>query len=243
MTTSSWRSPANELPLSANEVHVWRASLELPDTRSLEKILTEDERRRAGQFYFQKDRRHFIAARGLLRIILGHYLHLAPDQLRFCYGPYGKPALSPVPGSQALRFNLAHSYGLALYGVTLDREVGVDLEYICPQMAAGKIIEQFFSPREAAAINALPPHIRREAFFNYWTRKEAFAKATGRGLTRGLNQFNVSLDAEEMTLVDTADDPQARSQWSIKQLTAKSGYAAAIAAQGRGWRVRYGPWK
>ena len=120
---SSWCLPARPLKLGSDEVHVWRASLDVTalQVQSLQQSLTGDERKRAVRFYFCKDREHFIAARGLLRLILGCYLDIEPAQLRFWYSPYGKPALASEFGKNRLRFNVSHSHGLALYAITWGR--------------------------------------------------------------------------------------------------------------------------
>src|SRR5262245_49624616 len=122
----------HSLKLENDEVHVWRAVLDRTPmrVRSLRQLLAANEQGRADRFRFQKDREHFIVARGLLRIILGRYLNRQPNQLRFGYSQYGKPALSEESGCPGLRFNLSHSHGLALFAVSRGREVGVDIEQI-----------------------------------------------------------------------------------------------------------------
>ena len=135
-------------------MHVWRAALDVPESqvRSLWYTLTADECQRAERYVFEKDRTHFVVARGLLRVLLGRYLGQDPPHLRFTYGPHGKPALATDTGGGALRFNVSHSHGLALYAITRGREVGVDVERIRPEVAQEKIAERFFSPREVTAI-------------------------------------------------------------------------------------------
>ena len=176
-------------------MHVWRAALDVPESqvRSLWDTLTADERQRAEHYVFEKDRTHFVVARGLLRVLLGRYLRQDPPHLRFTYGPHGKPALATDTGGGALRFNVSHSHGLALYAITRGREVGVDVERIRPEVAQEKIAERFFSPREVTLLRALPAPLQATAFFACWTRKEAYIKATGEGLTLPLDQFDVSL--------------------------------------------------
>jgi len=130
----SWRPPPEDLALSSNDVHVWRASLDQLALRfqRLAQTLSADEQLRAERFYFEQDRRRFVVSRGLLRTILGCYLGIEPSRLQFCYGSRDKPALVETSGGGTLRFNLSHSQGLALYAVTRNREIGVDLERIRP---------------------------------------------------------------------------------------------------------------
>lgn len=142
------QDPAQTQVLGSDEVHVWQAPLNLTacHLQSLQQILAPDERSRAERFHFQQDQEHFTAARGLLRVILSCYLGLEPSHLRFCYNCNGKPALVPSSGGDMLRFNLSHSHGLALYAVTQNRDVGVDLEYIRTDFPWREMAERFFSP-------------------------------------------------------------------------------------------------
>src|SRR5262249_26367386 len=147
----------------------------------LREILADDERRRADRFHFEKDCRHFTAARGAMRILLAGYLAHRPEEVRFAYSNYGKPRLA---AESKLCFNLTHSQGLALLAVTRGREIGVDVERLREMERDGEpLAERFFSPREAAVLRSLPTRLRREAFFHCWTRKEAYIKAHGMGLS------------------------------------------------------------
>ncbi|HEY9601579.1 MAG TPA: 4'-phosphopantetheinyl transferase, partial [Allocoleopsis sp.] len=152
-----WKPAPTDLVLSNTDVHVWRASLEQPETlvQQLAQTLSEDECSRASRFYFERDRKHFIIGRGLLRTILGRYLNIEPTQLQFCYSSRGKPALAGGGDNGTLQFNLSHSHGLVLYGVTRDRKIGIDLEQIRPTSDVEKLAERFFSPRESATIRSL----------------------------------------------------------------------------------------
>ncbi|MBI2951872.1 4'-phosphopantetheinyl transferase superfamily protein [bacterium] len=241
-----WPFPPEPLILADDEVHVWRASLSLPPSRlrGLWHTLSQDEQIRAARFYAQKDRDRYTVARGLLRAILGLYLKTRPEQIGLCYGPFGKPALCPPEQGEApLRFNLSKSHGLALFAFTRGRELGVDLERIRPQPADGRIAERFFSPQEVAALRTLPKKAQAEAFFNCWTRKEAYIKAKGAGLSLPLDQFEVSLIPETpAALLSAKWDPQEAARWSLRALTPAPDYAAALAVEGRLWRLRCWRW-
>lgn len=240
-----WNAPPAVLTLSSHDVHVWRTSLELSaaHVQRLRQTLAADEIARAERFYFEKDRRHFIVARGVLRMILSRYLGLDPRQLGFCYSSYGKPALATAPGRDWLRFNVSHSHELALYAITRGREVGIDIEYMRDNLATDTIAESYFSPREVAVLRALPADLRHEAFFTCWTRKEAYIKARGEGLSFPLDQFDVSLaPGEPAALLRTLGDPHEASRWSLQALTPGTGYAAALVVEGHGWQLTCWQW-
>lgn len=206
--------------------------------RSLRHTLTADECQRAERYIFEKDRTHFVVARGLLRVLLGRYLRQDPQHLRFTYGPHGKPALATDTGGVALRFNVSHSHGLALYAITCGREVGVDVERIRPAVAQEKIAERFFSPREVTVLRALPTLLQAPAFFACWTRKEAYIKAKGDGLSLPLDQFDVSLaPGEPAALLHTTRDPQEAACWALQDLAPAPGYRAAVAVAGHDWHL------
>ena len=211
--------------------------------QSFRQNLAADEQARAGRFYFQKDREHFIVARGVLRAILGRYLNREPAGLPFCYGSHGKPALAGQSERGAIRFNVSHSHGVALYAVTREREVGIDLERIRFDLEVVEIAERFFSRREAAMLRTLPMAAQRQAFFRCWTRKEAYIKARGEGLSLPLDQFDVSLaPGEPAAVLGTQGDPSEASRWSLEELSPAPGYAAALAAEGHGWRLACWQW-
>ncbi len=234
---TSWSFPPATIILGSNEVHVWRASLDelRPQRDSFLHTLAADERTRAQRFYFQTDRERFITAHGVLRAILGLYLNREPKCLSFCYGSHGKPALACEYGGDAIRFNMSHSQGAALYAVTRNREIGVDLEFIRCDLEVEQIAERFFSPYEIATLRALPVHLRRYAFFLCWCRKEAYIKARGEGLSIPLDQFDVSLTpGEPAALLSTRPDADEALRWSLLGLTLASGYSAALAVEGRG---------
>ncbi len=236
----SWYlSPAN-LVLSDNEIHVWRASLDQPAAYvgQLRQTLSPDERSRAERFQFERDRRRFIVGRGVLRAILGYYLSLDPGRLQFRYGPRGKPCLSEELGGDTLQFNLAHSHELALYAFTAGREIGIDLEYIRPIPDIEQIAARFFSASENATWRILPANQKQEAFFNCWTRKEAYLKATGNGLAQPLDQFDVSLaPGEPVRLLRVRGASEEVSRWSLAALTPAPGYVAAVAIEGHDWHL------
>ncbi|HEY0170029.1 MAG TPA: 4'-phosphopantetheinyl transferase superfamily protein [Pyrinomonadaceae bacterium] len=240
-----WLEAPERPLLREGEAHVWRASLEpdAPALRRLWETLSADERQRADRFHFQRDREHFVAARGGLRGILGRYTGAAPQTLRFSYDGYGKPSLSGGAGAVPPRFNVSHSGGLALYAVTDGREVGVDIERVREDFAGLDIAERFFSPDEVAALSAVPAGERATAFFDCWTRKEAYIKARGLGLSHPLHLFTVSLTpGRPAALLRTDDDPQEAARWSLVELSPGEGYRAALAIEGEVSSLRCWRW-
>jgi len=240
-----WRSPPETLVLACDEIHVWRATLDQPPSqaRSFLQNLAADERARAERFYFERDREHFIVARGVLRAILGGYLNRAPECLSFCYSSHGKPSLAGDSDGDTIRFSVSHSHGVALYAVTRGREVGIDLERIRSDLTVAEIAERFFSPREVATLRELPTEAQREAFFRCWTRKEAYIKARGEGLSLPLDQFDVSLaPGEPAAIVGTQPDPSEASRWSLQELIPAPGFVAALAVAAHGWCLTCWQW-
>jgi 4'-phosphopantetheinyl transferase len=241
MNQSCWHAPPEQLALDARDVHVWLASLEPEDAivDRLGPLLSPDEQARAARFHFEIDRKHFIVARGCLRTILARYLGVAPGEIEFTYDQNGKPRLATsMAQSQPLEFNLAHSGVHALYAFTRIGEIGVDLEFVRPEFTGDEIARRFFSTTEVSCLNSLPAEARQEAFFNCWTRKEAFIKAKGIGLSLPLDQFDVTLSpGEPAALVRTRWDENEAARWSLKEIEVGPGYAGALAIEAHDWQM------
>jgi 4'-phosphopantetheinyl transferase len=225
--------------IAENEIHIWVANLrcEPAQEQAIVETLSPEERQRYAKLRSAQIRSRFAVARGALRNILGRYLDLPPERVCFSYGQNGKPALAGAQADSLLRFNLSHSQDVALVAVTRGREVGVDVERVRAEFAGLPIAKHFFSPSELAALQALSPVLRTEAFFRYWTRKEAFLKALGEGLPRTPQLFTVSLRPDEpVALHNDSDDSQPVLGWSLAELTPDSrwlpGYVAALAVEG-----------
>jgi 4'-phosphopantetheinyl transferase len=235
-----WSAPPDTPKLEAGAVHIWRASLlvEAGQLRQLRELLSEDELCRAERFLFERDRNRFIAARGLLRKILGRYLDIEPSRLRFRYSEQGKPELAANGAGDNVHFNLSHSSALAFYAIAFGRKVGVDIEQIRADLPDLEIADRFFSPSEVAILRGLAPDRRREAFFRFWTLKEAYLKATGKGLTFGLNQVDVSSCWREQTAVLLPrNGSRESSRWWLQKLFPASDYAAGLAVEEGGYRL------
>ncbi len=221
-------------PLPENTVHVWSADLD-DAPAALGATLDADETTRAARFHFEHDRRHYIAARGWLRVLLGRYLGAEPAVLRFGYGARGKPFLADHPAPVC--FNVSHSHGRALLAFARGREIGVDIE-------AGArlgddwpgLVRRVFSAREQAELAAVPAGRQREAFLNGWTRKEAYLKATGLGITEGLQTIEVTLGPDRLPALrhPAVEETHAARSWTIHDLRADGQFAAALVFEAGG---------
>lgn len=206
-----------------------------PGLVALREILSPDERERAASFHFAEDREAFAITRAVLRAVLGRYLGLPPRQVPLTTDPYGKPALDPAD-RRGVCFNVSHSGGLSALAFTRERRVGVDVERVRSDFPFHEVAGRVFSERERAALQALAAHRQREAFFHGWTRKEAWVKALGTGLSSPLEEFSVSLDPDEPArLLEVAGDPLEPSRWLLQSWAPQRGYVAAVAAEGDDW--------
>jgi 4'-phosphopantetheinyl transferase len=222
--------------LAEGIVDVWRGRLDQSPSirRRLEALLSDDERERAARFRFERDRSRYVVGRGLLRVLLAGYAGLDAAHLCFRYGRHQKPSLV---GSGPF-FNVAHSGAVVLYAFSASREVGVDVELLQLELPGDGIAERFFSPVEVAALQALPEEERPRAFLACWTRKEAFLKARGDGLTLALDSFDVSLaSGEPAAVLGTRWSPDEHSRWTLVDLSdPERGQVAALAARGTDWQ-------
>lgn len=238
-----WTPAPAEPHLLPSDVHVWRASLDQTDEIRLRlaATLSADERERARRFHFERDRQHFITGRGILRDIIARYLRVDAAEVEFEYGVFGKPRLTSGSAID-LRFNLAHSHELALYAVSLNRDLGIDIEHLKAELALD-LAGQFFSEQERADLNRVPPEQMPLAFLNCWTRKEAYIKARGEGLSFPLDAFDVSLlPGAPAQLLRVAGDPDERTRWSMEALDPDKEYIAALVVEGHEWWLHQWQW-
>ncbi len=226
------RDARPQLSPQNRNVHVWAASLAVPDSvlRQFAATLSASERERAERFRFELHRTRFIARRGLLRALLAGYLDTEPGGIQLPSGPWGKPKLGSQFAGAPLEFNLAHSEDLALLAFTRGGVVGIDLERIRPLKDADELVARFFSEREHTAFQGLSPELRPVAFFNLWTRKEAWLKATGEGIAHSLPLVEVSfLPGDPPALLSLPDGPGHTPHWTLSELRPAQGFAAALA--------------
>jgi 4'-phosphopantetheinyl transferase len=239
MATTVLSRPSEAERLRPDEVHVWSTDLDRPPeiVGELRAVLSDDELERARRFRFDRDRNRYTVGRATLRMLLARYLQAAPEKLRFSYDEHRKPSLASPP--TRLSFNVSHSDRLALYAICLDAEIGIDVERLAPEPLRDRVPEHFFSCGEVETLRSLPKADQDAAFLRCWTRKEAFLKARGDGLTLALDSFDVTLTEHEAPcLLRTAWDPGEAAGWSLHDLTSSfPGYAAALAVSGSGWSV------
>jgi 4'-phosphopantetheinyl transferase len=234
------RRPQEGSSLDADEIHLWRASLDPPGelVAALRRVLSPDERERVRRLRSSRNRRRVAVSRGLLRRLLAGYAGVAAHELRFSYGPWGKPALAPLPRGMDLRFNVAHSAELIVVAITRARPVGVDVERIRPLRNLERLARRHLSSREWAAFRRVPEARRTEAFFDFWTREEAFCKAMGRGLPlrpQRIEMARVSGRPASVPAVDAAAEEA--SAWCLRHFEPAPGYVGALAVRGRRGRV------
>jgi 4'-phosphopantetheinyl transferase len=191
-------------------------------------MLSANEHERARRFRFERDRQRYIVRRGRLRALLARYLDLPPPQVQLRVGPFGKP----YAAEGNLRFSLSHSHGIALYAIAHGLEVGCDIEHRDQRYASEQLPELFFSPREVHTLRSLAPALQAEGFFNCWTRKEAYVKARGYGLSLPLDVFDVSLAPSEPAAL-----LRGCAGWSVRAFEPVPSYHAAVVAQGENWRL------
>ena len=242
---SIWRAPPKDLTLPPNEIHVWRAFLDqpMPLVTWLTRQLSAAERERAARFHFAHDQCRFTVSRGLLRILLSSYMSCSPESIQFRYNPYGKPALTEVPGMTLPNFNLSHSHELVLYAFSHNQEPGIDVEFVRPIVEAKQIAERFFSRRENAVLAALTPAEMQKYFFIYWTRKEAYLKARGTGLSIDPQSIDTDLLSDQQVDAQEGDeDAQKGAQWFLHDLAPAPGYVGALATQEYDTRIVYWQW-
>lgn len=240
-----WPSPPPGLKLSRAEIHVWSFPLHRPAplVAALAELLAPDEHTRANRFRFDRDRRRFIVAHGTLRQILSRYAPAAPEQLQFRYNSHGKPQLTEACGGDKVQFNLSHSHERGVCAVAHDQELGVDLEWIRSLEDLDQIARRFFSANEYKQIRAIEEKHRLEAFYNCWTRKEAYVKACGDGLARPLDRFDVALlPGEPARFLAIEQSALEAKQWFLQSLAPAPGYVGAVALRGGHWRVECWRW-
>lgn len=227
--------------LSENDLHLWLLPLDHPPSviENLAPALDVDERARASRFHVARHQHRFVTRRGLLRGLLGSYLGTAGSLVRFGYGSSGKPCLLRAHGEPRLEFNLSHSGAWALLGVTREVPIGVDIEVVAHIPDYMDIARQHFAPGEIRALNRLAPPQLIQGFYACWTRKEAYAKALGRGLLLALERFDVSADLNNpnatLSIAESADAAESYTVWGFKPLP---DIWAAVAVRGSELSVR-----
>ncbi len=241
IAATSWRRTPADLALAADVVDVWRSRVDLTAMQRLamQQCLSTIEIERANRYRVVTRREEFIVARGLLRTILARLMHIDPREIEFTYGDKGKPSLASPDIGRAISFNVSHSYGMILIAMTMEKAVGVDVEQVRDSKDFRRIAERFFSPAECQALAVVPMDDQQQAFYNCWTRKEAFLKASGLGITTALDSFDVAFwPAGDARLLATRWDTSQVDRWSMTHLTPGGEHVATVAVEGQGMAVR-----
>jgi 4'-phosphopantetheinyl transferase len=211
-----WDDAPETIELTPGEVHLWRAHLpqQISVTPALWSLLSEEERTRASQFHFPDDSHRYVFSHGVVREILLRYHSLVKPPLDFVVASKGQPQLLQAPGESKLKFNLSHSRSLLLFAVTLDRQIGIDVEHVSLGVDWQSVAKRYFSFPEWRSLFAVPESGRVKSFLTRWTRKEAYVKARGEGLSMSLAAFSILPSPDGTLKVLDASDPAAASAWS-----------------------------
>jgi 4'-phosphopantetheinyl transferase len=224
-------------PPDDDSISIWSVGLEWPESevQAAAEILSSEEQERAKRFHRVRDRKHFIVAHAVLRLILGRYLNIDPRQVSSENNTFGKPRLMDGAYYPDVRFNVAHSRSVALYAFAIGREIGVDLEFTEPDFARMGLARTLFAPEEVEALSPLSNKDFVAGFYRCWTRKEAYVKAKGLGLSLPLNSFVVSVGPPNETPLLIADRNEIgeQTEWILVDLIVGEGFAASLAVECR----------
>lgn len=228
--------------LEKNEVNIWfiKVDFDADQTKYYESILAVDENEKANRFKFEKDKIVYQTARGILRLLSGKYLNLNPKEIQFEYNEYGKPFYK---ANKPLKFNVSHSGERIVIAFILNHEIGVDIEKIKNDFDVLELAQNFFSATEIVALESQPKEELPKAFYRCWTRKEAFIKAEGSGLSFPLDKFAVTLDDDiEAELLETQWNPAEKNEWQLFSFIPAKGYLGALAVANTSAKISYHNW-
>ena len=237
---ADWTPPTSPTVLLSGEIHAWR--IDLPDFTGAEpqlrQLLSGDELQRADKYHFEKDRSNFIIRRGVLRMILGSYLDIQPAELNFIYNDFDRPALEV---DKLIHFNASSSCGMGIVATTLNARIGIDVEFADREFPSMEIAKRYFSNDEIRAIRDLPSGLQTAAFFDCWTKKEAFVKAVGEGMSHPFPNLAISSKKpNSFSIAATSDDTKG---WSVMSFIPEENFIASIAYEGGQRSHRYFRWK
>lgn len=237
-----WQARPVELALPDKDIHVYSIKLDLLsfEVRQLRLLLSHDELERAQRFKNDRVRTYYIVSRAILRMILARYLAIEPAGVCFLYGAHGKPELTNEVREDGIRFNASRSQGLGIVAIQRGGQIGVDVEFIRPIPMALEISKRFFSPNEFHSLRSIPDSHKTEAFFNYWTKKEAVVKSVGQGLSYPLHAFTVTLSPRDSIRLALGHNQVSRR--SVYQIRPHAEYVGALATTAHGRRLQLWSW-
>jgi 4'-phosphopantetheinyl transferase len=222
--------------LTQNQVEIWLVNIPEHINRSVwyETLLNDEEREKADRFYFAKDRLRYVITHGILRRLISQYVAIPPKELVFLKNPFGKPYISPVINTQKIQFNISHSKEGIIIAISKGNELGVDLEFARDTIPILEIAQRFFSPYEYQVLLATPASFRLLSFYRCWTRKEAFIKAKGKGLSIPLDSFDVTVSPDQPPqLIRSSLDPSDLEKWKLREIDTWPNYLATICIEGK----------
>lgn len=240
-SNATWMAAPFTVSANRNEVHIWRVRASEATAALLASCATEAEHARAKCFRPPASRNESIVARGFIRFVLGHYLGIPPRAVQIREGQYGKPELAArVVGRGRVTFNLSHSHGVILAAITVACEVGIDIEFLDSNVQFSEIGRTVFSPAEETWLSQLPDDERQLNYFRCWTRKEAFVKALGQGLSDSINGVEIlpAAGALHVRMAGISVD----DYWTAKDVNVGGNFVAAIAVAGRNCCFRLWDW-
>jgi 4'-phosphopantetheinyl transferase len=222
-----------QLNLGVNDVHIWYLDLNLylDKLEEFKAILSQEELTKAFKFKFEKHQNRFIITRANLRLILSKYINIAPENIEFIYSEKGKPSLAQNYDDLGIEFNLSHSGELALYAVTKDKRIGIDVEKIRTNCDVESIAKRFFCESEYQFISRLPEGEKQRVFYQVWTRKEAYLKATGEGLGGGLDTIELDLESKDTKIISIKGEEKTSNNWYLYELKMPENYLASLAVE------------
>lgn len=228
-----------------DEIHIWMLSLNQPGTSigNYERTLSTFELNRANAYQSIDLRTKYVLAHISLRFILGHYLDTEPHEIIYGYETHGKPYII-APESQDLNFNMTYSQDRALIALMKGNSIGIDLEYYKDLSDVNQLVDRYFSPAERSYYYQLKPEDRLRAFYRGWTRKEAFIKALGSGLSFPLDSFTVTITPDEPVRLDNlkGDSPKRWQIYDLSELFPGKDYEAALAVEGNINHIVFREW-
>lgn len=232
----------NELPvLTKGNILVFYFNLTdfIKDIASFYGLLSTDEQERTQKFAFEKDTNQYTLARGILRVLLGHYINVAPQSITFSYHTHGKPYLKDFP---EIQFNISHSNEMVILALNYDALLGIDIECLERKVDVDGVAKGFFNDKEYSRLLNLHGIAKKRLFFYQWTAKEAFVKATGRGLSFDLKDIEIVLNTKEEPKIATLHDPSENAaNWTLYAISFIPRYVAVLAtkAQSKVLGIRY----
>lgn len=244
MHTRKWKTASKPDILQDNEAHIWHIDIKKTDheLECYHNLLSINEKEQANRFYFDRDRIRHIITHGVLRLLISGYLGIKHNDIYYNYNKYRKPEL-PTVANKKLCFNLSHSGTYIVYAFSWNRELGIDIEKIKTIKDADSIVGRFYSEHENNDYFSLPDTVRSKAFFNCWTRKEAYIKARGDGLHFPLNRFSISINPDDPpVLIDVKDEPLEKDRWHFHEFKVNDEYCSVIAIEDKKIVFRYFQW-